>query len=189
MRILVFNFAAVHTTTVGTMHLLTATVSHRSTEDSEPGYLIPLLQSEFHETYKKEVLPELETGKRVVTKTHDVPVTLPGWTLRTLSKLTLLDSLLRETFRTRFPPSVALLRRVMDPTGLTLSNGMHFPKGTLIGFPGRSAVRAEEGKEGFDPFRFKREVDACESEEGKVAFASTSPNGRYIPFGSGKHAW
>ncbi|EMD32089.1 hypothetical protein CERSUDRAFT_58933 [Gelatoporia subvermispora B] len=107
-----------------------------------------------------------------------------GWTKSAFSRMTKLDSFLKESQRFNGHNGMGIVRMTLDE--VTLSDGTRIPKGTIVG-AGASSMHwdqelyAEPDK--FDPFRFHR---ISQDGDAKVGFAS--PLSEYIAFGRGRHA-
>jgi cytochrome P450 len=181
-RLLVINFAAIHTSTFSITQTIFDLVA------SSPEVV--------------EALREESTAALVATDNQ--------WSKATLQLLFRHDSCLRESTRLGSFLGVGMVRRVSEPQGLTTPNGTHCPYGSWIGVASNGvhndpAIYPES--ETYKPFRFydMREADAKASVEGlgdlestketerealikkaNLSFVSVSP--QYHPFGHGRHA-
>src|SRR5690606_5884745 len=110
-----------------------------------------------------------------------------------LINLTSLDSFMRECFRFYMLGPLVMVRQVKNPNGFTLSNGCHFPKGTLIGCPSLPVSMSDEEIENptkFDAFRCKRALEESgKTPEGMSGLQCSSITGKYVVFSTGRHAW
>ncbi|CAG8959245.1 hypothetical protein HYFRA_00012603 [Hymenoscyphus fraxineus] len=163
-RLLILNFAALHTSSLFSTWAIFDVVS------STP-----------------QVIDELREEIRLVLSAHG-----GQWTKRALAQLEKLDSAMHESARLNSILAVGLRRVVLAENGLTTPSGVHLPKGTHISVPVYSVMRDDtiyEDAEKFVPFRFVRQSDSQGEEPPKRApntFTTTSPN--FLIFGHGKHA-
>lgn len=107
-RILLVNFAAIHTTTF-----------------SITGTILDLIYS-----HKPEYIAELREEITSVLAEHD-----GQWNKRSIAQMHKLDSTLRESTRLNGLTTIALNRIVAAPEGYDTPSGMHLPKGTAICVP------------------------------------------------------
>ncbi|KAI1173444.1 putative cytochrome P450 [Nemania sp. FL0916] len=167
-RILMVNFAAIHTT------------SFTSTEA-----LLDLVSS------KAEYLEEIRQEIISVLAAHG-----GQWDKRALGQLEGLDSAIRESARFSSIVSIGLGRTVVAEGGLMTPTGIHLPKGTKVSVPAYCIMRDEArytGSEEFRPFRFYDQRKAMEKEGNsdhvrlaRTALPTTNPD--FLVFGHGKHA-
>ncbi|KAI1148836.1 putative cytochrome P450 [Nemania diffusa] len=166
-RILVVNFAAIHTT------------SFTSTEA-----LLDLVSS------KAEVLEEIRQEIASVLAAHG-----GQWNKRALGQMEKLDSAIRESTRISSIVSLGLGRMVVAKEGLMTPAGVHLPNGTKVSVPAYCIMRDEmtySGGETFNPFRFSDQRKATGGVKGdhvqlaRNALPTTSPD--FLVFGLGKHA-
>jgi cytochrome P450 len=163
-RLLILNFAALHTSSLFSTWAIFDLVS------STP-----------------EVIDELREEIRLVLSAHG-----GQWTKRALAQLEKLDSVMHESARLNSILAVGLRRVVLAENGLTTPSGVHLPKGTHISLPVYSVMRDEtiyENAETFVPFRFSgKSNDQCEERPKRApnTFTSTGPD--FLIFGHGKHA-
>ncbi|KAI0398830.1 putative cytochrome P450 [Xylaria palmicola] len=169
-RILIVNFAAIHTT------------SFTSTEA-----LLDLVSS------KAEYLDEIREEITSVLAAHG-----GQWNKRALSQLEKLDSAIRESARISSIVSIGLGRAVVAEEGLTTPTGVHLPKGTKTSVSAYCIMRDEAAypeSETFMPFRFFDQRNRVRpTEDGKSdyvriarnALPTTNPD--FLVFGHGKHA-
>lgn len=173
-RILVVNFAAIHTTS------LTSTDA-----------LFDLLSSkiEYIDEIRDEIVSVLDTygGK---------------WNKQALGQLKKLDSAIRES--ARFSPivSTGLGRMVVAEKGVITPSGVHLPRGTKVSVPAYCIMRSEAayaGADTFQPFRFsdqRRENHGTGNDDksqktnhvrqARNALPTTTPD--FLTFGHGRHA-
>lgn len=125
-----------------------------------------------------------------------------AWNKRAIQKMIKLDSTMRESQRINSLVVMATGRLVVDPKGITTPTGVHLPRGTVVGGHGRAVLHdgdiyPEPGT--FRPFRFaekrNQQGDAGAHEKGgsatyveraRQAWATTSPD--FVAFGHGRHA-
>ncbi|KAI5919905.1 putative cytochrome P450 [Camillea tinctor] len=177
-RILMVNFAAIHTT------------SFTSTEA-----VLDLVSSQA--SYLDEIRDEITS----VLDAHG-----GRWTKRALDQLVKLDSAIRESARVSSIVSIGLGRAVAAEDGLTTPSGVHLPRGTKVSVPAYFIMRDEAayaGAETFRPFRFSdrrngngqvksgEDVENSQKTDDHVrrarnALPTTSPD--FLVFGHGRHA-
>ncbi|RYP17191.1 hypothetical protein DL767_010061 [Monosporascus sp. MG133] len=169
-RLLVVNFAAIHTT------------SFISTEA-----VLDLVSS------KAEYIDEIRDEIKSVLADHG-----GNWNKRALAQMEKLDSAFRESARYSSILSTGLARVVVAENGLTTPSGVHLPQGTKVSVPALCIMQNEAtypGAETFYPFRFSDErKNILESKGGSVghvgrarnAFPTTNPD--FLVFGHGRHA-
>ncbi|EJF59354.1 cytochrome P450 [Dichomitus squalens LYAD-421 SS1] len=113
-------------------------------------------------------------------------VAVDGWTKEGISKMSKLDSLLRESQRIHGISLISVTRKAM--ADVTLRDGTFLPKGTCVA-AATWATHYDEGNfekaAAFDAFRFSRMREAP-GQGTKHQFVHTSVE--YIPFGHGAHA-
>lgn len=163
-RILVVNFAAIHTTS------LTSTQAIFDLVSSTPS-----------------CIDELRTEVASVLRAHG-----GQWNKQALRELVKLDSAIRESVRFSSILSVGLGRAVTAPGGLITPSGVHLPRGTLVSVAAHSIMHDETNYEGagaYAPFRFSEQ----RSREGldhvrraRYALPTTGPE--FLVFGHGRHA-
>ncbi|KAF8491192.1 cytochrome P450 [Russula emetica] len=164
-RLLLINFAAIHTTSLAShdlQSLPTVTqVLYRLL--ANPEYLEPL-REEVNAVIKEE-----------------------GWTKTGVDKMYKIDSFMRETQRLDGLSTLAMSRLVLRP--LKLSNGMTIPAGALVAIPASATHRDEvsyPNPDEFDGFRFaKLREDEGDTMTSRYQTASTSSEN--VVFGLGRH--
>ncbi|KAI1098335.1 cytochrome P450 [Jackrogersella minutella] len=166
-RILLLNFASIHTSSFAITHAILDLAASR------PEYLDEL------RTEVAAVLAERGGG---------------GWNKRALAGMEKLDSVMRESQRLNSFVTVASSRLVVKRDGVTTPDGVRVPRGNVLCAPSYPvfhdpAVYPEP--HAFRPFRFaemRARADAGESyvRKARQAFATTSPD--YAAFGHGRHA-
>nr|CAP07652.1 P450 monooxygenase [Sphaceloma manihoticola] len=123
---------------------------------------------------------------------HEIADTLQSegsWSKAMLDKLHMMDSLLRESQRLS-PVFLLTFNRILH-TPLTLSNGIHLPKGTRIAAPSDailndpSLVPGPQPADTFDPFRYINHSTG-DAKKTKTNFQTTSLQN--MAFGYGKYA-
>ena len=163
-RILMVNFAAIHTT------------SFTSTEA-----ILDLVSS------NAENLSSIRAEIASVLAAHG-----GHWNKLALSQLEKLDSAIRESARFSSILSVGLQRVVVAADGLTTPTGIHLPQGTKVSVPAYCIMREEStypGAESYSPFRFsdqRGEADDDHVRRARNALPTTSPD--FLVFGHGRHA-
>ncbi|KAI1138785.1 cytochrome P450 [Hypoxylon sp. FL0543] len=173
-RILLLNFASIHTSSFAITHAI-----------------LDLAAS------KQENFDELRAEISAVLKEHG-----GEWNKRALAAMEKLDSVMRESQRLNSFVTVATSRTVVNKNGVDTPDGVHIAKGTVVCAPSYPvfhdpAVYPEP--EEFKPFRFaekraqpssntdqKGEKESSYVERARQAFATTSPE--YCAFGHGRHA-
>ncbi|KAL8825028.1 MAG: hypothetical protein Q9191_004661 [Dirinaria sp. TL-2023a] len=113
-----------------------------------------------------------------------------GWQKTTHAKLQKLDSFMKEVQRVNppsapYPSSVGFKRVVMEP--ITLSDGLHLPRGTYICVVTTSHLQddvAAPGPDNFDGYRYLKK--AQDPNAGRLLFTSTDID--HIHFGHGRYA-
>ncbi|KAK4205923.1 cytochrome P450 [Rhypophila decipiens] len=173
-RIILVNFAGIHTTSFAITHALLDLVYSPNKDQ-----IIAELREEIEACLEKYGEPE--PGKR------------KKWNKASLNAMHKLDSLLRESARLNSLVTIGLARKVAAKDGLvTPHSKIRLPKGTVVVVPAYPVMRDGEkypAPEEFRPFRFS-DLRADESKEyvkraGK-AFATTG--GDYLAFGHGRNA-
>ncbi|KAI0394225.1 putative cytochrome P450 [Xylariaceae sp. FL0594] len=163
-RILVVNFAAIHTTSFTLTEALLDLVSSRS---------------EHLEAIRDEV--------RSVLAAHD-----GQWSKRVLAQLDKLDSAIRESARFSSIVSAGLGRTVVAADGLTTPSGVHLPRGTKVSVPAYHIMRQETvyaAAETFTPFRFADRRNSADTDYvGRARNALPTTSHDFLAFGYGKHS-
>ncbi|KAI1341954.1 cytochrome P450 [Xylariaceae sp. FL0016] len=167
-RILLLNFASIHTSSFAITHVLLDLASA-----------------------KPEYLDELREEITAVLAEHD-----GQWNKRALAAMPKLDSVFRESQRVNSFVTVATNRIVANPKGITTPSGLKLPHGSVVcapSYPVFHDPKIYPEPHAFKPFRFAEKRAAKEGEEGgsyiqraRQAFATTSPE--YTAFGHGRHA-
>lgn len=163
-RILVVNFAAIHTTSIASTQAILDILS------SDPS-----------------CIHELRDEVAAVHEAHG-----GHWNLQALRQLVKLDSAIRESMRLSTTLSIGINRTVTAPGGITTPSGVHLPRGTAVSVAVHSIMHDEtkyEGANTYAPFRFSEQ----RSSEGidhlrraRCALPTTGPD--FLAFGHGKHA-
>jgi len=163
-RVLLLNFASIHTSSFAITNVLFDLVSS-----------------------KPEHLDELRAEISTVLAEHG-----GAWDKRALAKMEKLDSVMRESQRVNSFVTVGLGRLVTAREGLTTPDGVHLPHGSRAFVPGYALHRNEklyDGADEFRPFRFA-EKRADRSAEfltrARQQWATTAND--YLAFGHGKYA-
>ena len=194
-RVLVVNFAAIHTSTFTVTNTLIDLIS----SPPEKGYLAGI---------REEAQRVLEEGNGV-------------WTKAGLAKMIRVDSAIRESMRLSGFSSQGLVRKVVGNEGITLEDGLHLNKGINIGLSAYSIHHDEtiyDDAMAYDAFRFSRAREAFAESQGiptddLMTAEKPMPNGAatnkgdnltevlkhknlsmvstsetFLPFGHGRHA-
>jgi cytochrome P450 len=163
-RILLLNFAAIHTSSF----TMTSVI-----------FDLAYSKKDFVEELRKEVTEALaEHGGK--------------WSKQALAKMEKLDSTLRESARLNSFVTVGLGRTVVAPEGVTTPSGVHIPCGAQVfchAYPVFRDPKNYEDPLEFKPFRFaeKRHEEGVEYvKRARNAFATTS--NEYLAFGHGRNA-
>ncbi|KAG5758070.1 hypothetical protein H9Q72_013797 [Fusarium xylarioides] len=128
-RVLLLNFASIHTTTFAVTHALLDIAS------SSPDLIL-----------------ELRDEVEGVLKQHD-----DKWNKRAVAQLEKLDSAIRESQRKNSIVSIGVSRTVVAEKGVTFPSGTHVPKGLRIAVPGYSVLQDSEiypEPKSYKPLRF-----------------------------------
>ncbi|KAI1415223.1 cytochrome P450 [Hypoxylon sp. FL1857] len=179
-RILLLNFASIHTSSFAITHAI-----------------LDLAAS------KQDNFDELRAEISAVLMEHG-----GEWNKRALAAMEKLDSVMRESQRLNSFVTVATSRTVVKKDGIDTPDGVHIPRGTVVCAPSYPvfhdpAMYPEPDK--FKPFRFaekravpssaaaadqngqkKEEEPSSYVQRARQAFATTSPE--YCAFGHGRHA-
>ncbi|RGP78404.1 hypothetical protein FLONG3_3540 [Fusarium longipes] len=115
-RVLILNFASIHTTTFAITHVLLDIAS------SSP-----------------DLIPELREEIETVLQQHN-----GQWNKRAVAQLEKLDSAIRESQRKNSIVSIGVSRAVVAEKGVTFPSGTHVPKGHRIAVPGYSVLQDPE---------------------------------------------
>ena len=156
-RIVVVNFAAIHTSTMTITNVLFDLVA------SPPG-----------RGYLEGIREEVE---RVLEEDNG------NWTKAGLAKLVRTDSAIRESMRRSGFISKAVTRLVVAKDGVTMQNGLHLPHGSILGTSAYSVQMDPaiyEHAEDYDAFRFSRPREAFANRQvssDEDAQAQKSPTG------------
>ncbi|RYP82073.1 hypothetical protein DL770_005695 [Monosporascus sp. CRB-9-2] len=169
-RILLLNFASIHTSSFAITHAI-----------------LDLASS------KQEYIDELRDEITSVLAEHG-----GQWNKRALVAMTKLDSVMRESQRVNSFVTAATIRTVENPKGVTTPSGVQLSKGTVVCAPSYPVFHDPNiypEPHVFKPFRFAQKRAAAATEDGgslsyvqraRQAFATTSPE--YTAFGHGRHA-
>jgi cytochrome P450 len=163
-RILMVNFAAIHTTSF--------TVTHA---------IFDLISS------KQEYVDELRAEISNVLAEHG-----GEWDKKALSEMERLDSIMRESLRLHMVSTFGVPRLVIGKEGFTTRSGVHIPKGNIVAVPGKNIATDESfypDADAYKPFRFAEKRKDEEVEYVKRARQAASiTSAEYLAFGHGKHA-
>jgi len=163
-RMLLVNFAALHTSSMALTNVILDLVSSK-------------------QEYIDELRREIET----------VLADYGGeWNKRALARMEKLDSLFRESARLNSFVTVGLNRRVMAKEGITTPSGIHIPCGATVGVPSYTVLFDDSvypDAHEFKPFRFSVQREDDEVEYVKRANKSFATTGKdYLAFGHGRNA-
>jgi cytochrome P450 len=171
-RLLVMNFAAIHTSTFAITNLIFDLVS-----------AAPSLH--YLEELREEAASIFAEDKGV-------------WTKRGLSKMYKIDSALRESLRLRSFASVGMVRRVVAEAGVDTPEGIHLPYGALVGLPSYGIhidANNYADPDVYNAMRYvnqKALIDTSGGGEGiylkKANLSMVSTSTEYQAFGHGRHA-
>ena len=163
-RVLLLNFAAIHTSSFSITSAILDLVSSRQ---------------EYIDALRAEIEGVLAEHGGV-------------WNKRALAKMVKLDSVMRESARLNSFVTVGLSRRVVAEDGVTTPSGAHLPRGTTIAVPSYSVLRDDAvypDADQFKPFRFsdeRRDESVDYVKRAAKSFATTSKD--YLAFGHGRNA-
>ncbi|KAF5572158.1 ent-kaurene oxidase [Fusarium pseudocircinatum] len=115
------------------------------------------------------------------------------WSRGAVADMTKLDSAMRESQRLNNGNFITVVRKVVQPDGITTPTGLHLPYGTILGVPGYGMHHDEDiypNPNDYNPFRFS-EIGDGQSEKSsgrrtRHSWVTTSPE--YTPFGHGRYA-
>ncbi|KAK4139536.1 cytochrome P450 [Dichotomopilus funicola] len=163
-RILLLNFAAIHTSS---FTITSAILELAAT--------------------KQEYIDELRTEIEDVLAEHG-----GEWNKRALAKMQKLDSVMRESARLNSFVTIGLSRAVVAKEGITTPSGIRIPRGVTVNVPSYPVFQDNQiypDAEQFKPFRFaeQRSDESVEYvKRAAKAFATTSTD--YLAFGHGRNA-
>jgi cytochrome P450 len=163
-RILLLNFAAIHTTSFTLTSVLI-----------DLAYADPAFTQEL----RAEVRAALDAAGG-------------AWTKQALARMEKLDSTLRESARLNSFVTVGLGRTVVAPEGATTPSGLHLPQGSTLfchAYPVFRDPAHYEAPDEFRPFRFaeRRHEEGIEYvKAARNAFPTTS--NEFLAFGHGRYA-
>ncbi|PIL25700.1 cytochrome P450 [Ganoderma sinense ZZ0214-1] len=161
-RVLLLNFASIHTTTSTLAHMI------------------------YHIAEKPELLQVVPLREEI-----EATIATDGWTATTLGKMPVqkLDSLLRETLHLNGLGLVVMQR--VAAKDLTLCDGTCIPRGTIVCAAAHQLHRdaaALKNMGVFDPFRYARMHAAAATEDDGRKLQATTTSQDYLPFGHGPYA-
>ncbi len=177
-RLMVVNFAAIHTST------FTAT-----------NILFDLLSSPTAADDIKEIREEIQT---VLAENGG------KWDKNAVAKLLKTDSAVRESLRISTFMSHGMERMVINPAGVTMNDGLHLPQGTRLGTSTYSIHHDNniyEHADTYDTFRFSRARERFEKEGNSSMnkedlarvleaknLSTVTTSDIFLSFGHGRHA-
>ena len=136
------------------------------------------------------------------TEVYETTARHPGkeWTKASLSQMTRIDSMIRESLRLNAFSARAISKKVMAPQGIDLPSGEHLPYGVMVGITASGTHYDNSvypNADTYEPFRFSDLPNIAEGDKstGKVdrvlkkpsPMVSTSDD--YLAFSHGSHAW
>lgn len=163
-RVLILNFASIHTSSFAITNAI-----------------LDLISS------KKEYIEELREEISSVLAQHD-----GEWDKRALAKMEKLDSVMRESQRVNSFVTVGLSRLVVADKGVTTPAGVHLPKGCVTVVPGYTVHKDPDiypDANVFRPFRFaekRADRNAEFLDRARQQWATTTSD--FLAFGHGKFA-
>ncbi|KAH7320777.1 putative cytochrome P450 [Stachybotrys elegans] len=163
-RLLLLNFAAIHTSSFAITHAI-----------------LDLVHS------KKEYIEELREEIQTVLAEHG-----GTWSKQALAKMDKLDSTMRESVRLNSLITIGVGRRVVAKDGVTTPSGVHIPYGTSVwahAHPVFTDPALYKDPNEFKPFRFaegRRDKDVEYVKRARNAFATTNTD--FLAFGHGRNA-
>ncbi|KAF4445467.1 hypothetical protein F53441_10809 [Fusarium austroafricanum] len=163
-RILLLNFASIHTTTFAVTHALLDMAA-----------------------YSPDLILELREEIVSVLQQHN-----NQWNKRAVAQLEKLDSAIRESQRKNSIVTVGVSRTVVAEKGVTFPSGIHVPKGLRVAVPGYTVLQDSEiypDPKTYQPLRFyqARQDEAAEyvkSARNALPTATTD----FLAWGLGRHA-
>ncbi|RFU31892.1 hypothetical protein B7463_g4405, partial [Scytalidium lignicola] len=181
-RLMIINFAAIHTTTFGGTNGILDVYSADPTFSAAEGI-------------REEV-------ERVLAEENGV------WSKKALQKLVRTDSAVRESLRVSTFMTHGVDRLVLPKDGITLESGMHIPQGATVGtmvWPVHHDEAYYPRASTYDPFRFSRDRERAatgcpgKGDESTSTNSSTTStkglgvtiattNDHFLTFSHGKHA-
>ncbi|KAI0096813.1 cytochrome P450 [Hypoxylon sp. NC0597] len=111
------------------------------------------------------------------------------WSKASLSRMTLLDSALRESLRLNGFIERGIMKMVVAPEGITLPDGSHIPYGTKVGVSGYSIHHDEDvypNANSYNAFRFARGDSGDVERKEPQGLVNTSE--KFLGFSHGSHA-
>ncbi|KAK8095966.1 cytochrome P450 [Apiospora kogelbergensis] len=131
----------------------------------------------------------LDTMRHEVLDETSAATATPLWSRAMMTRLTHVDSALRESLRLNGFIERGIMKMVVAPGGLTLPDGSHVPRGTKVGISGWSVhhdndIYAEATT--YDAFRFAKGAASSGSGGKPQALINTSDN--FMGFSHGSHA-
>ncbi|KAL2837981.1 cytochrome P450 [Aspergillus pseudodeflectus] len=141
--------------------------------------------------------PELQVMEALRSECATVLEEAGGtWTSDALKKLSLLDSVIRESIRLTPFGNIGLPRTVVHPTGLPIQNpSITLPRGTILALALGAAHRDASlypNPNDFDAFRFARASPSSSSSssgnKNTRPSSAVTPDDKFLGFGFGRHA-
>ncbi|KAI0148651.1 cytochrome P450 [Xylariaceae sp. FL1272] len=130
---------------------------------------------------REEVIRETEGSGNTINGACQL-----GWTRNILSRMTHVDSALRESLRLNGFIERGIMKMVVAPEGVTLPDGSHIPFGTKVGISGYSVHHDEANYANamqYDAFRFARDQSEDKKPQGLI-----NTSDKFMGFSHGSHA-
>lgn len=115
------------------------------------------------------------------------------WSRGAVADRSKLDSAMRESQRLHNGNFITVVRKVVQPDGITTPTGLHLPYGTILGVAGYFMHHDEDiypNPNDYNPFRFSEmgdgQSDKSSGRRTRHSWVTTSPE--YTPFGHGRYA-
>ena len=163
-RVLLMQFAAIHTSSFAITHAILDLLSSKQ---------------EYLDELREEVTSAMNECGGQMTK-------------QALAKMVKLDSFFRESARMNSFVSMGIFRRVVAKEDLTTPQGVHLPRGSVLAVPAYTTMNdptTYADPQTFRPFRFVAQGGDDSADiikEKRQAYATTSPD--FLAFGHGRHA-
>ena len=133
---------------------------------------------------------------------YEVASRHPGkeWTKASLSQMTRIDSMIRESLRLNAFSARAISKKVMAPQGIDLPSGEHLPYGVMVGITASGTHYDDSvypNADTYEPFRFSNLPDIAEADKStgkgdrvlKKPLPMVTTSDDYLAFSHGSHAW
>ena len=167
-RLMTLNFAAIHTSTMTITNMI-----------------IDMTSGPAGEKCLSAIVDECQVLRRKYGS---------KWSSTRIAEMVVTDSALRESMRISGFGSKAFVRKVIDPAGMIVPDGIHIPHGNIVCVSGYSMHRDEDiypNSLEFCHNRFLHALDSVNAEqrlERTLSKAATTTGVEYAVWGHGKHA-